>query len=395
MTDSALPGLLGGADLGSADAVIAGAGIVGASCAWRLARLGLRVVIVDPGPAGGGATAAGMGHIMVSDDSPAQFALTRLSRDLWDELAPELPADAERVGCGALWVAENDEELHAARAKAAFYTAHGVAAEMLDPSQLRAAEPNLRPGLLGGLRLPEDSIVYPPCVVRWMLSEVARRSPGGVVIGPQVVRMGGGEAVLSDGRRVRAPLLVNALGVRAPELSPWAPVRRRKGHLLITDRHPGFCTHEIVELGYLKAAHGHSEEAVAFNLQMRATGQLLLGSTRQYGRETSEVEPRIVRRLVDRALQFMPRLAELSVLRAWTGFRAATPDSLPLIGPDPGDQSLFLATGHEGLGITTALGTAALLAAHVRSEAPPIPAEPYWLTRARLGLTPAPEVAHA
>ena len=73
----------------------------------------------------------------------------------------------------------------------------------------------------------------------------------------------------------------------------------------------------------------------------------------------------------------------------WTGFRAATPDKLPLIGPVPGDKSRFLAAGHEGLGITTSLGTARILADHITGSRPEIPIEPYLPSRA------TKEYAHA
>jgi glycine/D-amino acid oxidase-like deaminating enzyme len=73
----------------------------------------------------------------------------------------------------------------------------------------------------------------------------------------------------------------------------------------------------------------------------------------------------------------MPGLADLSAIRSWTGFRAATPDKLPLIGPCPGDERLYLATGHEGLGITTSMATGKLVADLILRRPPAIPAEPY------------------
>jgi glycine/D-amino acid oxidase-like deaminating enzyme len=69
------------------DLAIIGAGIVGAACADEASRAGLTVAIIDCGVIGGGATAAGMGHIVVMDDSDAQFALTRYSQELWKEVA--------------------------------------------------------------------------------------------------------------------------------------------------------------------------------------------------------------------------------------------------------------------------------------------------------------------
>src|SRR5262245_53298555 len=115
------------------DLAIVGGGIVGAACALEAARAGLSVVVIESGVVGGGATAAGMGHIVVMDDSDAQFALTRYSQQLWREIAPELPDDVEYEECGTIWVAADEEEMEEARRKAGFYQARGVAAEILGP----------------------------------------------------------------------------------------------------------------------------------------------------------------------------------------------------------------------------------------------------------------------
>ena len=76
------------------DVAVVGAGIVGSACASECARAGLSVIVFDRGPVGAGTTAAAMGHIVLMDDSEAQFALTSYSGRLWRELGPELPAVA-------------------------------------------------------------------------------------------------------------------------------------------------------------------------------------------------------------------------------------------------------------------------------------------------------------
>ena len=76
----------------SFDAVIVGGGIVGAASAAACARTGMQVALIERDVVGGGATAAGMGHIVVMDDSEAQFELTRYSQLLWSRIAPELPS---------------------------------------------------------------------------------------------------------------------------------------------------------------------------------------------------------------------------------------------------------------------------------------------------------------
>jgi glycine/D-amino acid oxidase-like deaminating enzyme len=137
----------------------------------------------------------------------------------------------------------------------------------------------------------------------------------------------------------------------------------------------------LVELGYLKSAHSTTGDSVAFNVQPRKTGQILVGSSRQYDVEDKGVDDPMVRRMLQRAEQYMPDLAPMSAIRVWTGFRAATPDKLPLIGPWAGDSTVFLATGHEGLGITTSLATARILVDQITGKQAAIPVEPYLPSR--------------
>lgn len=359
----------------TADAIIIGAGIVGAACADALCREGMRVTVVEAGVVGGGATGAGMGHIVVMDDSEAQFALTRYSRDLWSELFPSMPAETEVLACGTLWVAADDAEMEAVRAKANFHASRGVRAEVLDSAALAAAEPNLRTGLAGGLLVPDDSVIYAPCAAQWLIER------SGAFLRAGMAEPVSGGVRLSDGSRIAAGLTICATGTSATTFFPWLGIRPRKGHLAITDRYPGFAHHQVLELGYLKSAHGASNESVAFNVQPRATGQLLIGSSRQYGTTDSSVEMPILGRMLTRACEYIPALRSLSVIRAWTGFRAATEDNLPVIGPCPETPNVYLATGHEGLGITTSLGTARLLCDSIFGRIPEIDPSPYLPSR--------------
>jgi len=349
------------------DAVVVGAGIVGSACAEALAASGLSVLVLERAFPASGATAAAMGHLVVMDDSPAQLALTARSRALWEALAGELAPDCEDDACGTLWLASDPEELEHVRAKALRYAEHGVAAEVLDAHELARAEPELRPGLAGALRVPGDRVVYPPAAARWLLDR-ARRRGARLRCDANVQALEARAVTLADGERIEAGLVVNAAGPAAPALTPGLPIEPRRGQLAITARRPGFCRHELVELGYLKSAHTLDRESVAFNLQPRATGQLLLGSSREFvGWDTAPNGP-LLAKMLRLAIDFLPRLAQVPVVRSWLGFRPATPDKLPLIG-EAGD-GVWVAAGHEGLGITTATGTAELLADLVLGRAP-------------------------
>ncbi len=342
------------------DVVIAGAGIVGAACARELAGTGLRIALVEPEIVGGGATAAGMGHIAVMDDSEAQFALTRYSQMLWKQLAERLPADAEYVPSGAIWVAADEMEMAEVYRKERYYSLRGVPVEVLDSRSLAEAEPTLRPGMTGALLVREDAVVYPPCAARFLVAET-RRLGAELILGRRVVGISGNTGKLDDGTSITSESFVLANGTAAPSLARGLDVRPRKGHLVITARHPGFVRHQIIELGYLKSAHVTGADSVAFNVQPRPSGQILIGSSRQYGSNEPGVDAAVIAAMLQRAFEYMPSLRKLSAIRSWTGFRAATADKLPLIGACPGRENVYLATGHEGLGITTSLGTAKLL----------------------------------
>jgi D-hydroxyproline dehydrogenase subunit beta len=363
----------------SFDAVIVGGGIVGAACALSLSQQSMRVALVEQGEISGGATAAAMGHIVVLDDSVAQLALTRYSQSLWRQLAATLPPEAEYTQRGTLWVAADDEEMQQICRKHSVYQKAGIPSGLIDGQSLARIEPALRPGLTGALLMPEDVVVSPQPAARFLLQQA-----NATLVREKATSMGGGRVTLSNGDELQSSILINAAGEGAPGLTPGLPVAMRKGHLAITRPYPGFLRYQVVELGYLKSAHVTTTDTVAFNVQPRQNGQLLIGSSRQFGVEDREVDLGIMARMFKRATEYLPALPTLSIERTWTGFRSATPDKLPLIGPSVNDETVFLATGHEGLGITTSLATAQLLADLIAGRTSEIPIAPYLPSRATL-----------
>jgi glycine/D-amino acid oxidase-like deaminating enzyme len=361
------------------DVLIVGAGMIGAACAHALSSLGLRVTVIERDVVGSGATAAGMGHLVAMDDSPAELALSARSLALWKELVDGQPQRHEYSACGTIWVAADDEELEAARAKAATMTAFGLECGVIGARELYRLEPQLRPGLAGGLLVHGDGLVYAPKSARILLARALAR--GANLITGEVVALEDGAVVLANGTRLAAGQVVLAAGTRCQALAPELPLRPKKGHLMITDRYPDFIRHQLVELGYIKSAHASDGDSVAFNVQPRPTGQILIGSSRQFDTTDLAAEPVMMARMLEQALGYLPALAGLNVLRCWTGLRAATPDGLPLIGPSPLRRKVWLATGHEGLGITTSLATAELLAGQMAGGRATLDPQPYLPSR--------------
>ena len=342
------------------DVAIVGGGIVGCACARAASRAGLRVAVFEGQRIGAGATAAAMGHLVTIDDDPAEFALARLSMRLWREWGGWHAI--ERRNTGTLWLAETAAQRDAAHAKLARLQAVGLSAEWLEPDVLHAAEPRLARDLAGALRVGGDEVAYGPEMAARLAAEV-RGAGGRVHDMTPVAALRDDGLLLADGSRVSAGHVLLAAGCDSVRLWPGESplqLRPRKGQLAITDRYPGYLRHALVELGYIDAAHGDADESVAFNAQPRASGQVLLGSSRSFSDTSPDVDAALLARMVRRAQRFLPDIGALQMLRCWAGFRPATPDGRPIIGRIPASErgNQWVATGHEGLGLTTATGTA-------------------------------------
>jgi len=359
---------MAGEVIASADVAVIGAGIVGGFIARELHSIGISVVLVDPQSPGLGVTAEGMGHLVVLDDSPTQLALTDYSVRLWRELVPHLPTEVEFRPTGTLWVAEwEDREL--LESKAGVLATSGVPAQVWDQERLRQEEPMLSRSLAGAVWTPGDAVIYAPTAATWAARSIPRIPATATAISDR-----GLETTLG---RVAAKRVVVAAGNGSHRLLSGLEMRPRKGHLAITPRGYRISDRQVVELGYMRSAHGTDEDSVAFNIQPRATGQVLIGSSRQFGKTDRSIDRSILSRMLVRARQFVPALNQIPILRSWTGFRPTVADGKPRIGPVDGSPEVLVATGHEGFGITAATATAKLIAHHIAGAPCAIDPAPY------------------
>jgi glycine/D-amino acid oxidase-like deaminating enzyme len=159
-----------------------------------------------------------MGHLVVMDDSEAQFALTRYSQQLWDEISDELPREVEHDACGTIWIAVDDEEMAEVKRKEKFYSERGVRVEVLDAQSVAEAEPNLRPGLVGGLRVPGDSVIYPPCAAQFFVDQ-AVAGGAALFVGKAVETVTADGVRLRDGSSISAGVIVNSALKNAKDIS--------------------------------------------------------------------------------------------------------------------------------------------------------------------------------
>ena len=358
------------------DVLVVGAGIVGAACALALRREGMKVALIDANSPGCGVTAAGMGHLVALDESDDELDLCLLSLRLWRDFFAAHPGVGEASHCGTVWVAENEAQLAQAAHRGQRLAARALDVELLDGARLARLEPSLRAGLCGGLLVTGDSVVYPPAVADFLARQLVVEG-GSLFAGERVVSVEDGGVMLANGERLLGGRIVIAAGVQATLLLPEAPVFARKGHLAITDRYPGRLSHQVVSMNYGQSAAGADALSVAANVQPRRTGQWLVGSSRQDGQFGAEVDPVVLSKVLRSAIALLPCLAGMNIVRAWTGMRPASPDGRPLIGAHPERANVWLACGHEGLGVTTAFGTAQLLADQLLGRASEMDCSPF------------------
>jgi glycine/D-amino acid oxidase-like deaminating enzyme len=240
-------------------------------------------------------------------------------------------------------------------------------------------EPVLRAGLAGAVRVASDALVYGPGIAHALVQRLLRDRCE--LHRGRAVKIGEGSVTLADGSRLTAQHVVVAAGAQIAELLPNVPVFPRKGHLAITDRYPGRLSHQIISMNYGQIEAGTDGFVSAANVQPRPTGQWLIGSSRQEGRSDTAIERPVLEAVLQGAIRLVPSLADMRIIRSWTGMRPATPDGHPIIGPVNDRPGVWVAAGHEGLGITTCFASARLLADQMLGRTSEIDITPYLPAR--------------
>ncbi|MFC8510446.1 NAD(P)/FAD-dependent oxidoreductase [Streptomyces sp. NPDC057411] len=367
----------------SLDAVIIGAGVVGAACAYYAARSGLSVAVVDRGPVAGGTTGAGEGNLLVSDkEAGPELDLALLSTRLWRELAGELP-DTEYEPKGGLVVAPDETTLKALRVFAEGQRAAGVRNTEVPADRLASFEPHLAPGMAGAFHYPQDAQVQPakaaarllqaarvPCHLGERVTEILTDSSGAV------------RGVRTPRRELLTRAVVNAAGTWGGEVARLAgahlPVLPRRGFVLVTEPLPRIVRHKVYAADYVADVASDSAALQSSGVvEGTPAGPVLIGATRERVGFDRSLSTEALRRLAAQAQALFPVLAEVEVQRVYHGFRPYLPDHLPAIGADPRVPGLHHACGHEGAGIGLAPATGALVAAALTGEPPAMDPTPF------------------
>ncbi|MHC4919392.1 MAG: NAD(P)/FAD-dependent oxidoreductase [Planctomycetota bacterium] len=372
--------------------------MVGSACVYFLSRAGLKVTLLERQGIASGTSGCSMGHLMVVPAPEVLYELTYHSVQLWHGFARDV-GGFDFWPTGALWVGDEPEDLALLQGLEKDMQRHGEKRRLLDPAELLELEPNLAPDLVGGFHYSEDAIIFPMTAITAMLNDAVRHGaevlPWTPALGLRRNGAGAVQAVRTPNGEIDTGAVVNAAGVWAPKITEWAglpaaPIYPRRGDLAITMPHQVPISCQILEVGYLRTAAGQTIDpakgepdpgAWAMNVQPQGNGTLLIGSTRQFAGFEREVNLRLLHESLERASRFVPAVLDLTVVRTWAGLRPYTTDKLPILGPVPEVQGLYMACGHEGLGITLALATGELIAQSVTGQETSMDLLPFSLGR--------------
>ncbi|HEY0638910.1 MAG TPA: FAD-dependent oxidoreductase [Pseudonocardiaceae bacterium] len=395
--------------------VVVGGGVIGLSCAWRLAGAGLAVTVVDPAPGSGASWVAGGMLAPVTEAWPGEerlLALGEASLARWPEFAARLSAaagvDAGLRTEGTVVAAVDGADREELDGVAAHLARLGREVRVLSGRELRRLEPTLGPAVRGGLSVPGDLAVDNRALLgalRAALGDHGRAACGdsGADSGPGSGDRGGGrgdrgdsggrgEAHGASGRgtgRVRF-VARRAVAVRGGEVELDDGGVEHGDEVLLAagpwsaDLHPALrgrlrpVKGEIVRLRARSTALPPPERTVRavvsgrpVYLVPRAGGRLVLGATQYEAGFDTEVTVAGVRDLLRDAETVLPGVAEYAIEEVSAGLRPASNDNLPLVGRlGPG---LLVATGHGRNGILLAPVTADAVCALVCGD--PVPSE--------------------
>jgi glycine oxidase len=363
---------------------IIGGGVCGLGIGWRLAQAGRAVTVFDRGQAGWGATwaAAGMLAPQVEAEPSEETLLALLleARDMWAGFTAEVEAASEiAIGYrdeGTLVVAHDRDDVERLRARYDYLRDQGLDLEWISGGEAREREPHLAPGVRAAMFSALDHQVDNRLLAR-ALREAYLRAGGDLrenmpVL--EIVRDGGRVAgVRTEDETLGADTVVLAAGPWSRDIGglPEAlrpPVRPLKGQMLAVQMPRGGPLLERVVWG------------PAIYLVPRGDGRLLIGATVEEMGFDASLTAGGMMDLLREAWETLPGIYDLPVVESWAGFRPASPDDAPILGPTALD-GLIMATGHHRNGILLAPITARAVADCVLSGETPASIAGFGLDR--------------
>jgi glycine oxidase len=372
-------------------ALIVGGGIIGASCAWRLASEGVAVTVLERGRLGQEASWAAAGLIgpQGEADQPGPFFdICMAGKESFDRsvdrLTKESGVDPEYDRMGMLYVAFSEHERADLANRARWQREAGAVAEDLTAAQALKLAPMLSPKITYALHLPTnwrtDNRKLTQAYVAAAVNAGAEFREG---VRIDAIAMKNGRAagvVAHDGENIAGDIIINAAGSWASELRGLEADKIRffpvRGQILCFESRPGLIEPSLFSTRGI--------------LVPRRDGRLIAGSIFEEAGFNKTLTLGGMTHILRAVHELVPSLSELPFREAWVGLRPAVDDLMPVLGPSPSVPNVFYACGHFRSGILLSSLTGEIIADLVKGRSPKINLAPFAPVRFQHGVAKAP-----
>lgn len=360
----------------TADVVVIGAGVIGTSIAFRLSQQGRKVVLLDKGGPGSGASGSCDKAIFLQSKRPGiHMELALASRRMYDSLETELEADLELKNDGGMVVIETPEQFEFMTGFIAKQQAAGISVSLLDAVEARDRQPCLSRHILGASFSPDDAEVN-PLALNTALFRAAARHGAQLQTHTEVLsintKRGRVNSVQTTRGNISTPVVINAAGPHAGAVGQLSgvhiPVSPRRGTILISEAVAPAVHGNVLCAQYIAAKHltGASNAntppfGIGLSLGQTNSGNLLIGGSREFKDFEKPQGTEVMTEIAKHASRIIPDLDKVRIIRSMTGFRPSTGDGLPIVGWAPDLEGYLVAAGHEGDGIALAPITGTLV----------------------------------
>ncbi|WP_066048642.1 NAD(P)/FAD-dependent oxidoreductase [Robertmurraya korlensis] len=373
----------------SFDVIVIGAGVIGSSVAYHLVKKGLEVALIESGGVASGTSSRCDAVALICDKKPGiDTEIGYASIQLFKQLAKEFSVDFEFSSRGSLYVCETDKELEIAQEYVTQQARDGYDMRMVDRHQLQAIEPYLADDLAGGIWTEVDSSMNPYKLCYAFVEE-------GKKFGLQVYdyhsvqdisldEKGKVESVVTDRGTFKTKRVVNCAGVWSPKIAQMVgvhiPIKPRKGMVLISEKTPlKVAGQKVHEFGYMLSKFEDitfkrnvselvEKHNVAFTIEPTDARNYLVGGHRAFNGYDIRSEMEVMRAIAERAIRFLPVLKDINCIRAYAGVRPWVEDHLPIVSEVEEVPGFYIASGHEGDGISMSPITGRMVAQLITGE---------------------------
>lgn len=357
------------------DAIIIGAGSVGAPAAFALAEAGVRTLVIDKMPSvGQGSNKTAIGGIRATHSDPAKIRLGLRSIEIFASWKERYGDEIEWYRGGYSFVAYREREERILKDLLEVQHTFGLNIHWLDRQALLEVIPDLNPaGLIGGTFSADDGNASPLLAIHAFYRHAQRLGTEfhfGEEVTGITVEHGRVRAVVTNRDTYWTDVVINAAGPWARQLAQMVgidvPVTPDSHEAAITEAVARFLDPMIVDIRPMPGSAN-------YYFYQHYTGQIVFCITPEPSipgfdtRETSAFLPMVSERLVG----IMPKLKNLRVRRTWRGLYPMTPDGFPIVGWSREVGGYLLAVGMCGQGFMLGPGLGELLCRLVREDLEP------------------------